>query len=238
MKTISSHILLVFILLSGATIAQQGTQVVRGTVIDNVSESPIPGAKVIILDSEPALRAITDVDGKFKFTNVPIGRQNIIATYMGYKDAVLKGVMVDAGKETVLNIRIEEDIQEHEEVKVVAKRDTPINEMSVVSTRTFSMEETQKYAASVNDPARMATSFAGVVATQGMNNDISIRGNAPRGIVWRMEGVEIPNPNHFSSVGTSGGGISIISAQLLGTSDFSTGAFAAEYGNALSGIFD
>lgn len=216
----------------------QSNQVVRGTIIDNITEVPIPGAKVVLLQGDTVLRALTDFDGNFRIENVALGRQKMLITYMGYKDAVFDNVQVTAGKETVLEIRMEEDIRNVQEVKVVANRTDPMNEMSVVSNRTFSVEETQKYAAAVNDPARMATSFAGVVATQGMNNDISIRGNAPRGILWRMEGMEIPNPNHFSSVGTSGGGISIISAQLLGNSDFSTGAFAAEYGNALSGVFD
>lgn len=232
------RILAILLISCSGAHAQQLTQVVRGTVIDQISESPIPGAKVIVLNSEPAIRTLTAADGSFRLPDVPVGRQTIIVTYMGYKDRVIDGLLVDAGKEAVLNIRMEEDIQTYEEVKVVGKRDGPINEMSVVSTHTFSVEETQKYAAAVNDPARMATSFAGVIGGQGSNNEISIRGNAPRGLIWRMEGVEIPNPNHFSSVGTSGGGISIISAQLLGTSDFSTGAFAAEYGNALSGIFD
>ncbi len=235
MKTLLSSI---FLLTATVVLAQTGTQVVRGTVVDNITESPIPGAKVIILDTDPAIRAITDAEGTFRLSGVALGRQNILVTYFGYKDVLLKGIIVDAGKETVLTVRMIETVQEYEEVKVQAKRDKPINEMSLVSTRTFSVEETQKYAAAMNDPARMATSFAGVVSTEGVNNDISIRGNAPRGILWRMEGVEIPNPNHFSSVGTSGGGISILSAQLLGTSDFSTGAFAAEYGNALSGVFD
>lgn len=230
--------LAVFLLFTTSAISQQFTQVVRGTVIDQVSENPIPGAKVMVVNTDPAIRTLTDGNGIFRMEKVPVGRQTIVVSYMGYKDVVLDGIVIDAGKESVLVIRLEEDIQTYEEVKVVGKRDGPINEMSVVSTHTFSVEETQKYAASVNDPARMATSFAGVVGTQGTNNDISIRGNAPRGMIWRMEGVEIPNPNHFSSVGSSGGGISIINAQLLGTSDFSTGAFAAEYGNALSGVFD
>lgn len=227
-----------FIFCSALAFGQEVTQVVRGSVIDNISESPVPGAKISILDSEPAIRTLTAPDGSFRLAAVPIGRQTVVISYPGYKEAVLKGLQITAGKELVLEIRLEEDILEQEEVKVVGKRDGPINEMSVVSTRTFSVEETQKYAAALNDPARMATSFAGVVSTEGINNDISVRGNSPRGVIWRMEGMEIPNPNHFSSVGSSGGGISIISAQLLSNSDFSTGAFAAEYGNALSGIFD
>lgn len=218
--------------------SQTGNQVLRGSVKDHISESPIPGAKISVLNSDPVLRAISDVDGVFKIPSVPIGRHDILITYSGYEDVILKGISLEAGKEKVLVIAMSEKILQQDEVTVSAKKDGPINEMSVVSTQTFSVEETQKYAAALNDPARMATSFAGVVSTEGVNNDISIRGNSPRGLIWRMEGVEIPNPNHFSSVGTSGGGISIISAQLLGNSDFSTGAFASEYGNALSGIFD
>jgi hypothetical protein len=126
------------------------------------------------------------------------------------------------------------------EIEVTSKQEKnkALNDMSTVSTRAFSVEETQKFAAAVNDPARMAQSFAGVVGAGDGNNTISIRGNSPNGLLWRMEGVEIPNPNHFANVATSGGGISILSAQLLNNSDFSTGAFAAEYGNALSGVFD
>jgi hypothetical protein len=135
---------------------------------------------------------------------------------------------------------MEEMVIQGEEVVVTAdaRKDQPLNEMSAVSARTFSVEETQRYAAAVNDPGRMVISYAGVVSADDGNNEISIRGNSPNGLLWRMEGIEIPNPNHFSSVGSSGGGISILNAQLLSNSDFMTGAFAAEYGNALSGVFD
>jgi len=218
--------------------AQEINQNIRGKVTDLLTEGPIPGAKITIISSETPLRAITDVDGNFTIKNVPVGRHDLIVTYIGYEDAVLTGIIVDAGKETVLPIAMEERVAEKDAVTVIGQRTGPANEMSEVSTRTFTVEETQRYAAGLNDPARLATSFAGVVSTQGINNDISVRGNSPRGLIWRMEGADIPNPNHFSGVGTSGGGISIISAQLLGTSDFSTGAFAAEYGNALSGVFD
>jgi hypothetical protein len=135
---------------------------------------------------------------------------------------------------------MEPDVYAEKEVilKSNAKKNRPLNEMSAVSARAFTVEETQKYAAAVNDPLRMATGFAGVMAADDDNNSIVIRGNSPAGLLWRMEGVDIPNPNHFSNAGTSGGGISILSSQLLSNSDFITGAFAAEYGNALSGVFD
>ncbi|MCE3296242.1 MAG: TonB-dependent receptor [Crocinitomicaceae bacterium] len=218
----------------------QSTQTVRGTVTDKISQAPISGAKIILVDSSPVLGAVSDPDGNFRLENVPVGRQSIKITYSGYKEISLDNVFVNAGKELVLQVQLEEEFRKLEEVSVKAQveKNKPLNEMSAVSTRTFSVEETQKFAAAVNDPARMATSFAGVVTAGDGNNHISIRGNSPNGLLWRMEGVEIPNPNHFSNVGTAGGGISILSSQLLGNSDFSTGAFAAEYGNALSGVFD
>lgn len=220
--------------------AQQLTQTIRGTVTDKVSQSPMPGAVVTIVNSNPAIGTATDVNGNFVLNKVPVGRQSIKVTFMGYKETTMPNVIVNSGKEVVLNIQMEEDVVQGKEVVVTGQvvKNKPLNEMATVSTRTFSVEETQKFAAAVNDPSRMALAFAGVVSGPDGSNIISIRGNSPNGLLWRMEGVDIPNPNHFSSVGTSGGGISILSAQLLSNSDFMTGAFASEYGNALSGVFD
>ncbi|MBA3680626.1 MAG: TonB-dependent receptor [Bacteroidetes bacterium] len=215
-------------------------QTVRGSVADKISQTPIPGAVVQLMNTTPAMVVMSDENGKFSFDKVPVGKQSLTISYMGYKPSFLQNLSVNSGKELVLNINLEEDIKQMNEVEVTAKveKNKPLNDMSAVSTRAFSVEETQKFAAAANDPARMALAFAGVVSGPDGNNMISIRGNSPNGLLWRMEGVEIPNPNHFSNVGTSGGGISILSAQLLNNSDFSTGAFAAEYGNALSGVFD
>ena len=95
-------------------------------------------------------------------------------------------------------------------IRANRKKNKPLNDMSAVSARAFTVEETQKYAAAINDPLRMATAFAGVQAGDDGNNAIIIRGNSPTGLLWRMEGMDIPNPNHFSSPGSSGGGISIL----------------------------
>lgn len=236
-QTISALFLL---LLCTSLYGQNLTQTIRGTVIDKVSQSPMQGAVVQLLNAQPAKGTATDANGKFVLTGIPVGRQALKVTYMGYKEFTLPNITVNSGKEVVLTIQLDENIIAAKEVVIKAKveKNKPLNEMSAVSTRTFSVEETQKFAAAVNDPARMATSFAGVIAGNDGNNTISIRGNSPNGLLWRMEGVDIPNPNHFSNVGTSGGGISILSAQLLSNSDFMTGAFASEYGNAVSGVFD
>jgi len=216
----------------------QFTQTIRGKVVDQLLQKPLTGATVSMNGSMKA--TITQSDGSFRITDVPVGSHQLLVSFIGFKDATLDNIIVNTGKEVVLSIALETDVELQKEVIIQAKsrKNKPLNEMSIVSARAFTVEETQKYAAAVNDPLRMATSFAGVVAADDGNNHIVIRGNSPAGLLWRMEGVDIPNPNHYSTAGNSGGGISILSAQLLSNSDFITGAFAAEYGNALSGVFD
>lgn len=235
-KTLLSIILLSY--LSYAVQSQPLTQTIRGTVIDKILQKPIAGATISIVGLNKG--DACDIDGNFNIEEVPVGTHTLLITAMGFKDYVMPNIILNTGKEMVLNIHLEEKIIQGKEIIVKSghKKNTPVNELNILSTRTFSAEETQKYAAAVNDPARMATSFAGVMAGDDGNNNIIIRGNAPSGLLWRMEGIDVPNPNHFASAGSSGGGISILSAQLLSKADFVTGAFAAEYGNALSGVFD
>ena len=232
--------LAVFFLYSLSVYSQNQVQTVRGNVIDKVSQVPLPGVAVLVFNSDPLNGTTTDAQGNFRLLNVPVGKQSFKISFIGYKEVLLRDLSVNAGKELVLTVNMEEEVTVVSEVVIQGKveKNKPLNDMFTVSARTFSVEETQKFAAAINDPARMATSFAGVVSADDGSNHISIRGNSPNGLQWRMEGVEIPNPNHFSTLGSSGGGISILSSQLLGNSDFSTGAFAAEYGNALSGVFD
>jgi hypothetical protein len=216
------------------------TQTLKGVVLDKALKTPLIGATVRVVSVTPAKGTVTDVEGRFRLPQLPVGKHVLRVTYIGYKEATLPNVTLISGKETEISIEMEENILQGQEVVITAKveKQKALNELSTVSARTFSVEETQRFAAAVNDPARMASSFAGVAMPADGNNIITIRGNAPNGLLWRMEGVDIPNPNHFSNVGSSGGGISILSAQLLTNSDFLTGAFPAEYGNATSGVFD
>ena len=230
----------VLISIFSNTLFSQITQNITGTISDKSIKSPLIGANVVILNTNPLKGATADNDGRFKIEAVPIGKYSLKISFIGFKDVVLNNVTVNSGKELDLVVDMEENIFQGGEVVIKAKveKQKALNELSVVSTRTFSVEETQKFAAAVDDPGRMATAYAGVVSAGDGGNTIVIRGNSPNGLLWRMEGVDIPNPNHFAAVGTSGGGISILSSQVLTNSDFSTGAFAAEYGNALSGVFD
>lgn len=237
---IRSLVFLVWMCAVSAAHAQVPVQTIRGKITDKSSGMPLPGVLVAVITTNPVMGAATDEEGYFRIQNVPVGRHSIVARYTGYKEEARLELGVSSGKELILDIHMEEDISSLQQVEIVEERDKreAINQMSSVSSRTFSVEETQKFAAAVNDPGRMALSFAGVVSGNDGSNQISIRGNSPYGLLWRMEGVDIPNPNHFASSAAAGGGISILSAQTLADSDFMTGAFAAEYGNALGGVFD
>jgi hypothetical protein len=212
--------------------------VLRGTVIDRESRVPLPFATVVVLETAPARGSTTDYQGHFRIPNLPVGRHKVMVSYVGYEEVVLSEVFVGSSRETDITVAITEKSESIGEVSVSMIKGEPVNQMATVSARSFSVEETKRYAASISDPARMVLVFAGVSGTDDATNEIVIRGNSPNWLLWRLEGVEIPSPNHFSEEGYSSGSVSILSSDMLATSDFYTGAFPAEFGNALSGVFD
>ena len=221
--------------------SQEKTQTVRGIIIDKETKQPLAEASVAVYTTNPVIGTVTNNVGKFRLENVPVGRQSIEVSFLGYESITLKNIIISSGKEVVLTIELIESILDLEQIVIKTKRSKlkPLNEMATTSVKTFSLEETQRYAASIYDPARMVQSFAGVSGSgEDVGNEIVIRGNSPRGILWRMEGVDVPNPNHFVNPASSGGGVSMMSASTLSNSEFYTGAFPAEYGNALAGVFD
>ncbi len=220
--------------------AQQPTQTVRGKVFDSESQFPLVGAKVQIFtsDSTKKYRVVTDFDGEFKIQNIPVGKHELTATILMY-DAKTTTIEVNSGKETVLEIPMSESFVDQEAVVVTGrKKGEVINELALISSQQFSVSETDRYPGSRSDPARMASNFAGVGGADDSRNDIVIRGNSPLGVVWRVEGVDIPNPSHFSISGSTGGPVSILNNKILANSDFFMSAFPAEYGNSTSGVFD
>ena len=215
MKT--PFLFLVF-LYSFSSLCQSPTQTVRGSVFDNESQFPLTGVKVeIVLEEEEisTFRTATDFNGEFLFENVPVGKHNIIASYAMYVSNN-KTIEVISGKELILNLPLIELVTDQEEVVVHArKQGMVINEMALISAQQFSVEESNRYPGSRMDPARMASNFAGVQGADDSRNDIVIRGNSPLGVVWRVEGVDIPNPSHFAISGSSGGPVSILNNKLL-----------------------
>lgn len=216
------------------------TQTIRGQIVDTDTRSPLPGATIMVVGSEPLLATTTDMDGYFVLPKVPVGKVDILIRYLGYEEQLIPGVVVSSGKETQLNLSLQESFKQLDIVEVTPDSRDPedFTEMSIVSSTTFSVEEARRSPGSFNDPSRMASTFAGVSTDPQGNNDIVVRGNSPKGIQWRLDGIEIPNPNHFADEGATGGAINVINSDMLSNSNFYTGAFAPEYGNAYSGIMD
>ena len=234
-----SYVLFFALIMLAGTVEAQLTQTIRGRVIDMESKFPLIGVNVVVLNSDPLIGAVTDEDGYYRLEKVPIGRHDIKFSYIGYNDVLLTNIIVNSGKEVILNVSMEEKALKLEEVVIVGRKSgEAINEMAMVSAREFSVEETEKYAGSRGDPARMAKSYAGVLSSDDSRNDIVIRGNTPLGVLWRLEGINIPNPNHFAIPGTGGGPVTILNNKFLSNSDFFTGAFPAEYANGIAGVFD
>lgn len=219
---------------------QRPAGVIRGTLTDAASGQTLPGVTVVILDSNPVTGAATDEKGNFRIGNLSIGRYAIQASLVGYEPAVFREIVVSSAKETFLSISLQEQVNELSEVVVrpTVNKEEPLNRMATAGARMLSVEEASRYAGGYDDPARLVSTFAGVAGSMN-SNGIAIRGNSPQFLQWRMEGVEVPNPTHFTDITGVGGGIlTALSSQMLGNSDFFTGAFPAEYGNALSGVFD
>ncbi len=230
--------LVVFTLFISVAYGQGVKNTIRGTVTDKESFMPLVGAKVIIVGSTPLLGAVTDLEGNFRIDSIPVGRQTIQVTYLGYETYVQQNIDLTS-KDIVLSIGMVESVNMMDQVEIRSEeKGETVNKMTSVSARSFSIEESNRYAGSKNDVARMAQNFAGVQGADDSRNDIVIRGNSPTGVLFRLEGIDIPNPNHFARFGTTGGPISMLNNNVMANSDFLTGAFPAEYGNAIAGVFD
>ena len=233
-----------FFFLSNIVLAQQPEQTIRGQVVDAVTRYPLSGANVRL--RETSMGTSTDEDGRFILQNVAVGRYRLQVSHIGYQSKVLPNVLVDAGKMLVLEITLDEKVTTLDAVEIGPEEEqATIRQLDPVSSHTFTTEKSLRYPATFFDPGRLALSFAGVASNFDQSNHIVVRGNSPNGLNWRLHGVDVVNPNHLTNAGTfsdraslSGGGVSILSAQLLDDSQFYTGAYPAGMGNALSGIFD
>ncbi|MBS4012489.1 MAG: TonB-dependent receptor [Bacteroidetes bacterium] len=215
-------------------------QNIRGRVVDHSAGFPLPGVTVQLSSNDKIEYRITDDNGYFVFANMLVGYYNIRFSMVGYEVFTLERMHLISGKELVINQNLKEAVYNLEEVTIqsFAQKDKPINMRAIVSSRSFSLEETTKYAGSYGDPARMAANYAGVMPVRDNRNDIIIRGNSPSGLIWKVDGMEIPNPNHFGATGSTGGPITIVNTNLLGNSDFLTSNYPAEFSNSIAGVFD
>ncbi|MCO6493449.1 MAG: TonB-dependent receptor [Phaeodactylibacter sp.] len=240
MKLLHTLVFLSFLPL--LALAQLPTQTIRGIITDADSRQPLAGATVALAGQERG--AVTDTSGRYRLEEVPAGRYQMKVRHVGYEELLLAEVLVESGKEVILNIELQESPLGLEAVEVKASR-SEFRAPHPLSAQAITVEETRRFPATFFDPARLASAFAGVVNDNDQANGLVVRGNSPNSLIWRLEGVDIVNPNHTPNAGTfsdrvtqNGGGVNILSAQMLATSHFYTGAFPANYGNALSGVLD
>ncbi len=223
-----------------SSFAQPLTQTVRGIVVDADSKAPIEQAGVKILNIDTAIYSVTDAQGKFRLVKVPVGRHSIKFSIIGYEDVLQQNIVVTSGKEIVLNVEMHEKLLMGNAIEIIAEKDKTKanNDLVTNSARSFDHEETERYAGTRGDPSKMVASYAGVATGNDARNDIIVRGNSPLGVLWRLEDTDIPSPNHFSTQGATGGPVSILNNNLIGSSDFLTGAFPSQYGNRMAAVFD
>ncbi len=215
-------------------------QTIKGRILDLDSKTPLPGVNIVLGSVSPLTGIVSDENGYFKFENVPVGRHDLKFSSVGHEPKTVSNILITSGKESIVSVEMEESVVNLSEVTINARdnKSETINDIVVVSGRSFSANEIETYPGSMSDISRTVLSYPGVVSNNDGKNHIIIRGNSPKGLQWRLEGIEIPNLNHFSDIGASGGGVNIISNNMIAGSDFLSGAFPAEYGNALSGVFD
>jgi len=216
------------------------SQTIRGQIIDKNDNTNLIGATVSLIGKQETNNTISNDNGEFRFEEIQVGRYQLKVSYVGYQSVLLKEILVESGKEVIKIIALQSGT-ELNEIEVVAGREA-INKLG---TRTITVEQTQRYAATFYDRARLANSFAGIINNNDQANHLVVRGNSPNATVWWLEGVEIVNPNHTANAGTvtdnptqNGGGVNILSGQLLDDSYFMKGSYPTQYGNALGGILD
>ncbi len=213
---------------------------VKGIVLDAASLEPLVGASVQLIGADPPLACSSDEAGRFRLKGVPIGSARLQVSFIGYATVISEPLVISSAKEADLTIYLKQTGITGKEVEVKGdyQKGETLNRMASVSVRPFSVDETFRYPGTYNDPARMAQNFAGVTSGTDNRNDIIVRGNSPSGLQWRLDDMEIPNPNHFAAMGTTGGPVTILNDNLMTNSDFLTGSFPAQYGNTTAGVFD
>lgn len=220
--------------------SQNYTQTVRGKITDEETLHPVAFATVAVIVNETLLGTISDEAGNYQIDHVPVGRATIRISMVGYEIVIIQNMEVSSGRESVVNAGLKRSITQLNgvEVRSAVNKEKPLNAFATASARTFSVEEAQRYAGASYDVSRLAMNFAGVKSTDDTQNEIVIRGNSPIGMLFRLDGIDIPNPNHFGDGSASGGILSMLNVNTLANSDFITGAFPAEYNNTISGVFD
>ncbi|MCX6145996.1 MAG: TonB-dependent receptor [Candidatus Kapabacteria bacterium] len=235
------HLILFLVLNVGASFSQSviPVQKIKGEIRNSANQQTVIGATVVLFDQKIKKGIRSNSKGSFKFDSIPVGRYSLKISSIGFETQI-QNIILTSGKELILKIELNESYVLANAIEVTASKEKflPINEANIVSFTQFNLDDVERFAGSRGDPARMAQNFAGVLGVSNLRNDIIIRGGSPTELLWRLDGLDLPNPNHFGTQGATGGPVGQINSGLLNNSDFVTGGFPSEYGDKMSGVFD
>lgn len=229
-----NKLLSIFFLLFTSFLLGQNIGSLNGRILDIQSQQPLPGATVLLEGT--GIGVVTDDEGYFIINDIPSKSYNIVASFLGYQNETLYNVIVKSVGNRPILFELEEVTETLDEVVIVRSpfrttRDTPL------STQSFSAVEIETYPGGNNDITKVVQSMPGISPSiGGFRNDIIIRGGAPNETVYYLDGIEIPNINHFSTQGSAGGPVGMINVSFVRDVTLSSSAFGAEYDNPLSGV--
>ena len=228
---------LLLTLLSFKLSAQEGR--LELFLYDAGSKAPISNASLLLLDSHPQQGSLTDSSGRAALHLPSDQHFAILVQHQGYQDHLEANLQIPSSGYLKLELDLYPSIDSLEVVNVIAQTDGPRDTWTKLSAVSIRLEKSQRLAASLSDPARAALTVAGVIGANDEGNELIIRGNGPRQVQWRLQGVPIPNPNHFGNGrGSQGGAVLMLSTNSLAATDFLRSNFPAQYGNALGGVMD
>ena len=222
------------LLLISLNLQSQNLGTISGKVFNNDTGLTLEGATIQVEDSD--FFAITNSEGLFEIKDIPTSSYNVKASFIGFKSQTIFNVIVKSAGNQSLQYGLNPSSEELDEVIVVESPfktsiETPL------STQTFSAVEIETYPGGNNDITRVIQSLPGISpSVGGFRNDIIIRGGGPNETVYYIDGIEIPNINHFSTQGSSGGPVGLVNISFIKDVTLSTSSFGAEYDNALSGV--
>ncbi|MEM9722948.1 MAG: hypothetical protein AAGA10_27015, partial [Bacteroidota bacterium] len=225
---------LLFISFAGTAISQNYSQSLIGIVKDIDTDVGIQGVIVSISNGNFTDSILTNERGEFAFEGIRVGRVDLLCRHNSYKIKFIKDIRIDSGKAIHFDILLSKNVYSTEEVLITEKKNKGYEFQN--SKHQLNLNLAKRTGGNFGDPVRMMSRFAGVSNPDDLRNNLIIRGNSPVGVAWYIEGISTINPNHFATVGNSGGGVSILNSLTLSSLNLYTGAFPSEFGNAISGI--
>ena len=225
---------ILFILCCEMLAAQTGE--IRGTVTDAATKEPLAGVNITLRGTNRG--AATDQNGEYSLSGLAVGGYSVAFSMLGYEKWIRSDILIKSNKTTWVDAALQSRVIEGDEITVTAASHFTKEKNAPVSLRSLNYEEVRRSPGAREDISRMVQNLPGVVPTTDDRNDLVVRGGSPSEVLFLIDNIEIPNPNHFGTQGATGGPISMINNEFIENVDFMAGGFPAKFGDKLSGVMD